>query len=96
MKIINSILRRLIKDDSHLIFTEILRNDECFCNSGLKYKKCHQLKLLPKNKVAYKVKNTITNKESIKILKIDNRSKRMKSKLLWEDIGGGGLGKIDP
>lgn len=94
MSIIDRIIKLFIKPDKEIILGEFRRNDLCYCASGLKYKKCHELILKLKKQTAYRVLNLETKQESIKIFKTNSR--RVKSNLRWEDIGHGGMGKIDP
>lgn len=68
------------------------RNETCFCGSGLKYKKCHQLKLEPRNKVACKVFEDNDKVFRVTILKKD--SSKIKSNLRWLDIGVGSNNSI--
>lgn len=69
------------------------RNEMCFCGSGLKYKKCHQLKLEPINKVACKIFEDNDKTFRITILKKD--SSKIKSNLRGVDVGVGSLNPID-
>jgi hypothetical protein len=69
------------------------RNEACFCGSGLKYKKCHQLKLEPRNKVACKLFENDDKEFRVTILKKD--SSKIKSNLRWVDIGVGSDNSID-
>jgi hypothetical protein len=97
LKLITKVLRLFIKLDDFEIIGELNRNDKCFCNSGEKFKNCHYHDLLQKKKNAYIVRDIKTNESYIKILKSKKMdSTRIKSNLRWEDIGGGGIGKIDP
>lgn len=82
---------------SEVIIGEIHRNDLCFCNSHLKYKKCHGPTLSKQRKTAYIVEDQKTKARKIKIMKVRNTpTNHLKSNLRWEDIGGGGNGKIEP
>ena len=92
------ILKKLIdkftrQTNSATTIVPFQRNETCFCGSGLKYKKCHQLKLEPKNKVACKLYENNDNVFRVTILKKD--STKIKSNLRWADIGVGSNNLID-
>lgn len=85
MNIIKRILRLFIKPEKEIIIGEFRRNELCYCGSGLKFKKCH-LVILGKNKqTAYKILNTETKQESIKVL--NKTPKRNKPSPLYLDVG---------
>jgi len=69
------------------------RNETCFCGSGLKYKKCHQLKLDPKNKVACKIFEH--NDKAFRVTILNKDSSKIKSNLRWVDIGVGSNNLMD-
>lgn len=69
------------------------RNEPCFCNSGLKYKKCHALKLEPHDKIACKVIDSQNHETKIKIYR--KNSINFPSDLRWNEIGIGGNQKIE-
>ena len=69
------------------------RNELCYCNSGLKYKKCHALKYESHNKIACRLISKKTKIVKIKILKIKNL--KIDTNLRWVDIGVGSTGMID-
>ncbi len=94
MNIINRILRLFIKPEKEIILGEFRRNDLCFCGNGLKFKKCHESILKQKKQSAYRILNSETKQESIKIFKTSSR--KVKSNLIWSDIGVSSSDKIDP
>ena len=96
MSIINWILRLFVKPERKIIIGKYKRNDLCYCGSGLKFKKCHALILYKKGQTAYRVVDKETKEVSVKIYKTKNNSIRIKSNLTWDNIGGGGIGSIDP
>jgi SEC-C motif len=92
------ILKKLIakftrQTKSAMTIVPFQRNETCFCGSGLKYKKCHQLKLEPKNKVACKLFEDNDKAFRVTILKKD--STKIKSNLRWVDIGVRSNNSID-
>lgn len=97
MSVISKILNLFIKTDKGVIIGELNRNDLCYCNSGIKFKKCHASELQKKKLTAYIIMDSVSKKKFIKVMKTQNKSTiRMKSNLRWEDIGGGRMGEIDP
>jgi hypothetical protein len=82
-----------IRPEGNVTIVPMRRNESCFCGSGLKYKKCHALKLQHQNKIACRIVDNQTGKTKIKILK--GNSLKVKSKLRWVDIGVGTGGKIE-
>ena len=83
LKFIKSFLATPEPHDETIIPFE--RNEPCFCNSGLKYKKCHALKLEPHDKIAYKVIDNVTQAIKIKIYR--KNSMKFPTNLTWNDIG---------
>lgn len=94
LKIVEKIIRLFVKqENASKTIVPIQRNEICFCGSGLKYKKCHALKLEPKNKIACKLVDNDTGKIEIKIFK--TKSMKVKSNLRWVDIGVGSYDKVE-
>jgi len=85
LKFIKSLLASSEPHDKTIIRFE--RNEPCFCNSGLKYKKCHGLKLEPHDKIACKVIDNQTHEMTIKIYR--KKYINFPSILTWNDIGIG-------
>ncbi len=94
LKIIEKIIRLFVKQENgNRTIIPIQRNEICFCGSGLKYKKCHALKLEPKNKIACKLFDNETGEIEIKIFK--TKTVKAKSNLRWVDIGVGSYDKVE-
>jgi len=81
------------KIDDNIIIVPFERNELCFCDSGLKYKKCHALKLEQHNKIACRLLNKKTKDVKIKIFK--NNQIKIDTNLKWVDIGVGSTSMID-
>lgn len=81
------------KENTTVVIVPFERNETCFCGSGIKYKKCHALKLEPKSKTAYRLTDKKTGKVKIKILKTN--SLKSQSNLRWVDIGVGSSDKVN-
>lgn len=94
MKIVEKILRLFVKQENgNRTIIPIQRNEICFCGSGLKYKRCHALKLETKNKIACKLVDNETGEIEIKIFK--TKTVIAKSNLRWVDIGVGSYDKVE-
>ena len=92
--IINNILNYFSsseQEEEQLI--EFQRNDNCFCDSGKKYKNCHLIKLRKKGKMALYSVGKNGESKKVKILserKYRNQTIRFTTNLSGKDIGGGG------
>jgi hypothetical protein len=94
LKVIEKIIRLFVKrEKTNITIVPIQRNEICFCGSGLKYKRCHAVKLEPKNKIACKLIDNDTGKVEMKIFK--RKSLKTKSNLRWVNIGVGSYDKIE-
>ena len=95
MNLVSRFLRKYItkENDSEFVIIPIGRNETCFCNSGLKFKKCHSPKLEKENKIAIRIIDRKTKEEKIEIIKKENF--KTSSNLRWVDIGVGDTGKIE-
>ena len=91
LKFIKSFLATPEPHDETIIPFE--RNEPCFCNSGLKYKKCHALKLEPHDKIACKVIDKQTQEMKIKIYRKNYIN--FPSNLTMNEIGIGGNRKVE-
>ena len=91
LKFIKSFLATPEPHDETIIPYE--RNEPCFCNSGLKYKKCHALKLEPHDKIACKIIDNQTHKTRTKIFR--RSSTNFSSILTWNEIGVGKNEKLE-
>ena len=95
MNLFSRILRKYItkRNDSEFNIIPIGRNETCFCNSGLKFKKCHAPELEKENKIAIRIIDRRTKGEKIEIIKKENF--KTSSNLRWVDIGVGSTDKIE-
>ena len=91
LKFIKSFLATPEPHDETIIPFE--RNEPCFCNSGLKYKKCHALKLEPHDKIACKVIDNQTHETKIKIYRKNYIN--FSSNITLNEIGIGGNQKVE-
>ena len=93
MKLIEKIIKFIKTKENSTIIVPFERNETCFCDSGLKYKKCHALKLEPNSKKAFRLIDKKTGKVEIKIL--NTSSLKSQSNLRWIDIGVGSSDKVN-
>ena len=68
MNLVSRFLRKYItkENDSEFVIIPIGRNETCFCNSGLKFKKCHSPKLEKENKIAIRIIDRKKKKKRLK------------------------------
>ena len=94
MNFMNFIKSLILKHEPHdFSIVPFERNEPCFCKSGLKYKKCHALKLEPHNKIACKIINH--KDKEVKIEIFERNSIKFQSNLRWCDIGVSDTSKIE-
>lgn len=94
LKIIEKIIRLFVKkENASKTIVPFQRNEICFCGSGLKYKKCHALKLDPENKIGCKLVDNDIGEIEIKVLK--TKTIEAKSNLRCLDIGVGNYDKVE-